>query len=154
MTCDTGFDKLTQTDSILHVYHTNSNWLGYFLFIFLSNFIISYLIGWKLNYIIFSAHEKWFISQVIVIFLKTFHLIKIKSAYLTNQGYNQREEFSFLFKTCLRLLNIIFYDKKGTYNVTGLVILYIKLKDLSVSLCILHNEITISPWTNINNLLW
>jgi len=72
MTYDAGFDRLTRTDSILHVYHTNLGCLGSFLFIFLSNFIILYLIGWKLNYIIFSALEKWFISQVIVIFLNFF----------------------------------------------------------------------------------
>jgi hypothetical protein len=45
--------------SKLHVYHANSDWfrLIFFLF-FLSNFIIPYLIGWKLNYIIFLLLEK------------------------------------------------------------------------------------------------
>jgi len=78
----------------LHVCHVSSGWLSLLFSFFLPNFIIQYLISWKLNYIIFifwksvflqsySNHFFFYPFNIIVFF---YLLIKIKLTYLTHSG--------------------------------------------------------------------
>ena len=91
---DYGFKRLNRVDSplITHVYvcHINSGWLKLFFYLLLPNFII-YLIGWKLK-CIFVFWKKVFFPNYLDYFfnfglfyivINFFHLIKIKSIYLT-----------------------------------------------------------------------
>jgi hypothetical protein len=89
------FDRWTRADSILIVMVTYLSCylrlIRHVLFLFfLSNVIVLYLIGWKLNYIDLCSWKKN--SQVIVIAFVFiyffFNFIKIKLSYLISKHFN------------------------------------------------------------------